>query len=52
MVDVISGAATMKMMSSTSITSTIGVTLISAITAARAGRDVRRRPTRLPCSSP
>src|SRR5882757_6964368 len=42
MVDVIRGAATMKMISSTSITSTIGVTLISAITAAR------RRPRRPP----
>src|SRR5689334_5642562 len=42
MLDVIKGAATMKMISSTSITSTIGVTLISAITAAR------RRPRRPP----
>src|ERR1700760_1735247 len=36
-----SGAATMKMMSSTSITSTIGVTLISAMTGLR---PPRRRP--------
>src|SRR5437899_8476618 len=42
MLEVINGAATMKMISSTSITSTIGVTLISAITAAR------RRPRRPP----
>src|ERR1700712_3555596 len=42
MVEVISGAATIKMISSTSMTSTIGVTLISAITAAR------RRPRRPP----
>ena len=42
MFEVISGAATMKMISSTSITSTIGVTLISAITAAR--RPPRRPP--------
>ena len=42
MVEVIKGAATMKMINSTSITSTIGVTLISAMTAAR------RRPRRPP----
>ena len=42
MFEVISGAATMKMINSTSITSTIGVTLISAITAAR--RPPRRPP--------
>src|SRR5882757_2869239 len=46
MVDVIKGAATMKMISSTSMTSTIGVTLISAITAAR------RRPRRPPPAEP
>src|SRR5216683_3319284 len=40
-----SGADTMKMISSTSITSTIGVTLISAITA-------RRRPRRPPPGEP
>src|ERR1700709_2194048 len=41
-VDVIIGAATMKMIISTSIPSTIGVTLISAMTLAR------RRPRRPP----
>ena len=41
MVLVMSGAATMKMIRSTSITSTIGVTLISAITGLRA---LPRRP--------
>ena len=43
-----SGAATIKMISNTSITSTKGVTLISAI-----GRDrPRPRPRRRPCASP
>src|SRR5882757_839845 len=46
MVEVISGAATMKMISSTSMTSTIGVTLISAMTAAR------RRPRLPPPAEP
>ena len=43
-----SGAATMKMMRSTSITSTIGVTLISAIGRRRTRRPPRARPE--PCS--
>ncbi|GAB6996228.1 hypothetical protein JCM18382A_09960 [Bradyrhizobium sp. 17-4] len=44
MFDVISGAATMKMIKSTSITSTIGVTLISAITGLRPRRRLPPPP--------